>query len=84
MIPDSPQVELVSLCTSSQHDKTLTFPDVQFTLLITVVGGLLGLLFFAGENIVIGLKRLVLLIYRARDRELARGQRKVRALNCEV
>ena len=75
----------MSLCSSpGLQDKTLTFPDVQFTLLITVVGGLLGLLFFAGENIVIGLKRLVLLIYRARDRELARGQRKVGDLNCKV
>ena len=75
----------MSLCLSpGLQDKTLTFPDVQFTLLITVVGGLLGLLFFAGENIVIGLKRLVLLIYRARDRELVRGQRKVGALNCKV
>ena len=78
-----PQVELVSLCSSAAQDKTLTFPDVQFTLLITLIGGLLGLVFFTGENIAIALKRLVLLIYRARDRD-RRGQRKVGALNCKA
>ena len=36
----------MSLCSSpGLQDKTLTFPDVQFTLLITVIGGFLGLLF---------------------------------------
>ena len=74
------------MCTSVRHDKTLTFPDVQFTLLITVIGGFLGLLFFTGENITIAMKRLVLLIYRQRDREQRRDRRarKVGALRCKV
>ena len=76
----------MSLCTSAQQDKTLTFPDVQFTLLITVIGGFLGLVFFTGENIAIAMRRLVLLIYRDRDREQRRGRRarKVGALSCKV
>ena len=77
-IPYSPQVELVSLCTSGRHDKTLTFPDVQFTLLITVIGGFLGLVFFTAENVTIALKRLILLIYRQRDREGRRRDRRAR------
>ena len=76
----------MSLCTSGQHDNTLTFPDVQFTLLITLIGGFLGLVFFAGENIAIAMRRLVLLLYRLRDREQrrARRARKVGALSSKV
>ena len=64
-----------SLCAAAHHDKTLKFPDVQFTLLITMVGGMLGSVVFSGEKISVLLARLVRYIYRLRDLDRRRERR---------
>ena len=69
------QVDLSSLCSAAHHDKTLTFPDVQFTLLITLVGGMLGSLVFSGESMSVLVVKLVRYIYRLRDLDRRRDRR---------
>ena len=69
------QVDLSSLCSAAHHDKTLTFPDVQFTLLITLVGGMLGSVIFSGESMSVLVVRLVRYIYRLRDLDRRRERR---------
>ena len=64
-----------SLYAAAHHDKTLKFPDVQFTLLITLVGGMLGSVVFSGEKISVLLARLVRYIYRLRDLDRRRERR---------
>ena len=76
-------MDLPSLCTGGTSHNTLTFPDVQATLLITLIGGLAGFVIFSGENISVWLRRLVRYIYSLRDlqRRRQRRSRKIEPLS---